>query len=174
MLDLFARMLLVVVFAGAVAGKVRSAQAFAEFRDSVAALAPRWLPARPVAFAVVAGEAGSVVLLVVPATRFAGYALSVLLLAAFAAGIARVVHSRQQVRCRCFGGGGGVLGPGHLVRNVLLIAAAVAGALGGAAAVTASAALLALTAGALLGLVTVRWEDLAFLLGRPVPAGRNR
>lgn len=173
MLDLFARALLVVVFAGAVAGKLRSTQAFAEFRDSVPALAPRWLPARPAAVAVVAGETASVVLLVVPATRLAGYALSASLLAAFAAGIAHAVHSRQQVSCRCFGGGGAVLGSGHIARNGALIAAAGAGALG-AVPVPPPAALVALTAGALLGLVTIRWEDIAFLLRRPVPAGRNR
>ncbi len=174
MLDLIARALLVVVFAGAVAGKLRSAQAFAEFLDSVAVLAPGRLPTRPVGTLVVAGEAAAVVLLLVPATRLPGYALSVLLLGAFAMGIARIVHSGQSVRCRCFGGGAGVLGPGHLVRNALLAATACAGALGGAATTTASGALVALTAGALLGLVTTRWEDIAFLLGRPVPTGRNR
>jgi ABC-type multidrug transport system fused ATPase/permease subunit len=64
-LDLFARVLLAVVFLAAVVGKSRSRQGFAEFRDSVAEIAPRWLPgpARPVAVAVVAGEAATVVLL---------------------------------------------------------------------------------------------------------------
>jgi methylamine utilization protein MauE len=172
-IDLFARALLVVVFAGAVAGKLRSGRAFAEFHDSVSALAPRWLSARPVAIMVLAGEAACVVLLVVPVTHLAGYALSGLLLAAFAAAVVRVIHSGRQVRCHCFGGGGGVLGRGHVVRNGLLLAAAGAGALGGAT-VTAPVALVAMAAGALAGLITVRWEDVAFLLGPPVPAGRNR
>jgi hypothetical protein len=172
-LDLVARALLVVVFAGAVAGKLRSARAFGEFVDSVAVLAPAWLPARRVGTLVVAAEGVAAVLLLVPVTRLAGYALSVLMLAAFAIGIARVVHKGQRVRCSCFGGGGGLLGRGHIARNTLLIAAACAGALGGTA-VTTPGALVALTAGALLGLVTVRWEDIAFLLHRPVPTGRNR
>ena len=173
MLDLVARALLVVVFAGAVAGKLRSARAFGEFVDSVAVLAPAWLPARPAGALVVTGEGVAAVLLLAPVTRLAGYALSVLLLAAFAVGIARVVHKGQRVRCACFGGGGGELGRGHIVRNTLLVAAACTGALDGTAA-TAPGALVALTAGALLGLVTVRWEDIAFLLHRPAPTGRNR
>lgn len=176
MLDLVARALLVVVFVGAVAGKLRSARAFGEFVDSVAVLAPAWLPARPVGTLVVTAEGAAAVLLLVPVTRLAGYALSVLLLAAFAIGIARVVHKGQRIRCSCFGDGGGLLGRGHIVRNTLLAAAACAGALDGTAvtAVTTPGALVALTAGALLGLVTVRWEDIAFLLNRPALTGRNR
>ncbi|GAB1513088.1 MauE/DoxX family redox-associated membrane protein [Actinophytocola sp. KF-1] len=173
MLDLVVRALLVVVFAGAVAGKLRSVRAFAEFAGSVAVLAPRALPARPVAVLVVAAEALTAALLLVPATRLAGYALSVLMLAAFAAGIARVVHTGQRVRCRCFGGGGGVLGPGHLARNALLVVAA-CGAAFDSTTVTAPRALVALTAGAVLGLVIVRWEDVTFLTRRSAPTWRNR
>lgn len=169
MLDLFARVLLAVVFLTAVVGKTRSRQGFAEFRDSVAAIAPRWLPVGPVAVAVVAGEAATVVLLAV--SRLAGYALAVVLLAAFCAGIAHTIHSRQSVRCRCFGAGGDVLGPKHLVRNGLLVAVAVAGAFGGGVTPPAPAALAAMVTGALLGLLTTRWEDVVFLL---VPAGRTR
>jgi hypothetical protein len=169
-LDPLARVLLAVVFLSAVAGKLRSPRGFAEFRDSVAAIAPRWLPVRPVAGGVVVGEAATVVLLAAPATRLAGYTLAAVLLAAFCVGIARVVHSRQTVRCQCFGAGGDALGRKHLVRNSLLIAVAAAGALD-TATVTAPVALTAATAGALLGLLTTRWEDVTYLL---VPTGRNR
>ncbi|MEV0195050.1 MauE/DoxX family redox-associated membrane protein [Nonomuraea sp. NPDC050691] len=170
-LDLFARVLLAVVFFAAVVGKARSRQGFAEFRDSVAAIGPRWLPAGPAAVAVVAGEAAAVVLLAVPGTRLAGYALAAVLLIVFCAGIARAVLARQSVRCQCFGAGGGLLGPQHLVRNGLLVAVAVVGALAGGAPTSAPAMLVALVTGAFLGLLTTRWEDVAFLL---VPAGRNR
>jgi hypothetical protein len=125
-LDLFARVLLAVVFLAAVAGKVRTRQGFAEFRDSIAALAP-WLPARPVAVAVLAGEAAAVVLLAVPGTGL-GYAVAIALLAMFCGGIALAVYGRKAVRCKCFGASGDVLGPKHLVRNGLLIAVAGAGA----------------------------------------------
>src|SRR5687768_9203510 len=78
-LDLFARVLLAVVFLAAVAGKVRTRQGFAEFRDSIAAITP-WLPAKPLAVTVLAGEAVAVVLLAIPGTGL-GYALAVALLA---------------------------------------------------------------------------------------------
>ena len=126
MIDLFARVLLAAVFLAAVAGKVRTRQGFAEFRDSIAALAP-WLPAQPVALAVLAGEAVAVVLLAVPGTGL-GYAVAVALLAMFCGAVALAVYGRKPVRCKCFGAGGDVLGPKHLVRNGLLIAVAGAGA----------------------------------------------
>jgi len=169
-LDPLARVLLAVVFLSAVVGKVRSRQGFAEFRDSVAAIAPRWLPIGAVSGGVVVGEAATVALLAAPATRLAGYALAAVLLAAFCVGIARVVHNRQTVRCQCFGAGGGALGREHLIRNGLLIAVAAAGSLD-TTTVAAPVALTAMVTGALLGLLTTRWEDVVFLL---VPAGRNR
>ncbi|WP_237102795.1 MauE/DoxX family redox-associated membrane protein [Nonomuraea sp. MG754425] len=171
MLDPLARVLLAVVFIAAVVGKTRSRQGFAGFRDSVAAIGPRWLPTGPVAGAVVAGEAATVVLLAVPGTRLAGYALAAALLLVFCAGIGRAVLARQSVRCQCFGADGGLLGPRHLVRNGLLVAVAAAGALAGGGPAAAPATLAGLVAGAFLGLLTTRWEDVAFLL---VPAGRNR
>ncbi|GAA0926422.1 MauE/DoxX family redox-associated membrane protein [Nonomuraea longicatena] len=171
MLDLFARALLAVVFFAAVVGKARSRQGFAEFRDSVGAVGPQWLPAGPIAGLIVAGETAAVVLLAVPGTRLAGYVLAAGLLAVFCAGIARAVLAKQSVRCQCFGADGGLLGPRHLVRNGLLVAVAVVGALAGDVPASASAALVALVTGAFLGLLTTRWEDVAFLL---VPAGRNR
>ncbi|MFS8097902.1 hypothetical protein LFM09_12245 [Lentzea alba] len=126
MLDLFARVLLAVVFLVAFAGKVRTRQGFAEFRDSIAAIAP-WSPARLVAAAILAAEAVAVVLLAVPGTRL-GYAVVVALLLAFCGGIALVMRSRKAVRCKCFGAGGEVLGPKHLVRNGSLVAVALIGA----------------------------------------------
>ncbi|GAB2847707.1 TlpA family protein disulfide reductase [Lentzea nigeriaca] len=126
MLDLFARVVLAAVFLAAVAGKVRTRQGFAEFRDSIAALAP-WLPARPLALVVLTGEALAVVLLAIPGTSL-GYALAVALLAAFCGGIVLAIRSAKSVRCKCFGAGGDVLGPKHLVRNAALIAVALVGA----------------------------------------------
>ncbi|NKE62418.1 hypothetical protein FXN61_39065 [Lentzea sp. PSKA42] len=125
-LDLFARVLLAVVFLVAFAGKVRTRQGFAEFRDSIAAIAPR-LPAHLVAVAILVGEACAVVLLAVPGTKL-GYAAVIALLAAFCGGITLTIYRKEAVRCRCFGAGGDVLGPKHLVRNGSLAAVAVAGA----------------------------------------------
>lgn len=125
MLDLFARVLLAAVFVAAFAGKVRSRRGFAEFRDSIAALVP--LPALPLAVSVLAGEAVAVVLLAVPGTRL-GYGVVVALLIAFCGAVLLAVIGRKPVRCKCFGAGGDVLGPKHLVRNGVLIAVAALGA----------------------------------------------
>ncbi|MEU0878715.1 thioredoxin family protein [Lentzea sp. NPDC005914] len=126
MLDLFARVLLAVVFVAAVVGKVRTRQGFAEFRDSIAALVP-WVPARAASLVLIAGEAVAVVLLAIPGTGL-GYAAAVGLLAVFCGGIVLAMSGRKAVRCKCFGAGGDVLGPKHLVRNGLLIAVGLAGA----------------------------------------------
>jgi hypothetical protein len=105
---------LLVVFAGAVAGKLCSVTAFEDFRGSLEALARpgRWagVLAEPVAHAlavtVVVAEAGVVVLLVMPGVHPAGYVLSGLLLAAFAGAIAVALRGNRRIRCRCFGSGG--------------------------------------------------------------------
>ncbi|WP_394621416.1 MauE/DoxX family redox-associated membrane protein [Lentzea sp. JNUCC 0626] len=125
MFDLFARVLLVVVFLAAVAGKVRTRQGFAEFRDSIAALVP--LPATVIAVLVLAGEALAVVLLAVPGTLL-GYCVAAVLLVAFCGAILLATIGRKSVRCRCFGASGDVLGPKHLVRNGMLLAVAALGA----------------------------------------------
>lgn len=125
-IDLFARVLLAVVFAVAFIGKVRTRQGFAEFRDSITALTPR-LPARAAAVAVLAGEAAAVVLLAVPGTRL-GYAVAAVLLISFCGAVVLAVSGREPVRCKCFGADGGVLGPRHLVRNGALLGVAALGA----------------------------------------------
>ncbi|HUQ58483.1 TlpA family protein disulfide reductase [Lentzea sp.] len=126
MLDLFARVLLVVVFVAAFVGKVRTRQGFAEFRDSIAAIVPR-LPSELVAIVILVGEAVAVVLLAVPGTRL-GYAAVTALLAVFCGGIVLAMYGKEPVRCKCFGAGGDVLGPKHLARNGALIGVAALGA----------------------------------------------
>ncbi|MFD4675684.1 MauE/DoxX family redox-associated membrane protein [Lentzea sp. NPDC058450] len=125
MLDLFARVLLIAVFLAAFAGKVRTRQGFAEFRDSIAALVP--LPANVVAVLVLAGEALAVVLLAVPGTLL-GYGVSALLLVTFCGAVVLALHGRKSVRCHCFGAGGDVLGVKHLVRNGVLLVVVALGA----------------------------------------------
>jgi hypothetical protein len=178
--------MLFVVFASAVAGKVSSVRGFEDFRDSIVLLIRpgRWAGraaealANGLALAVVLAEVVAVVLLVVPGMRPAGYVLSGLLLAVFAAGIVVAMRSKRRIRCRCFGSGGSVLGRQHLIRNVVLIMIA---ALGWAVAPTPGGApqevLVALVAGGLLGLLVTRWDDVMFVLSgrvRPAVSGRER
>ncbi|WP_018350493.1 MauE/DoxX family redox-associated membrane protein [Longispora albida] len=154
------RAALVAVFVLACAGKLRD---LAGFRASLADLA--WLPgaARPVVTAAVPlTEAAAAVLLLVPGTQLAGFALSALLLAAFTGVIGWAVLGRRRVRCACFGPVS-LLGPGELVRNGVLLSFALLGIVlpaGDAGPAAVAGAGLGLLAGFLIN----RWPDLAYLV----------
>jgi len=71
------------VFVASVLGKVRGREAYVEFIRAAGRLGPDWvtsrIPARMVAGGVIAAEAAVVVLLVLPATAWAGFGLAALL-----------------------------------------------------------------------------------------------
>ncbi|MEU0396133.1 MauE/DoxX family redox-associated membrane protein [Streptomyces sp. NPDC006208] len=127
-IGLAARLLLVLVFAAAAAGKSWRRGSFDAFGSSLTALRlfPRRLSA-PVAVATVVAEAVTAVLLAVPATAGAGLALALVLLGAFVAGILAARRGGRQVPCRCFGATSMPLGIPHVIRNALLAAVAVVG-----------------------------------------------
>ncbi|MGY3515354.1 MauE/DoxX family redox-associated membrane protein [Micromonospora sp. PTRAS2] len=165
--DIALRCLIGVVFLAAAFGKVRNRGAWREFVASLAAL--RMVPARLVsatACAVVVAEAAVPILLLLPPTRRLGHVLAALLLVAFSSGVLVTLHRRQQVACRCFGATGAPLGRRHLLRNGLLIAAALVGVVAGGAAggVALAGVAVAAVAGAVGGLVFVRFDDIADLL----------
>jgi hypothetical protein len=169
-LDLGCRVLLGVVFAVAAVGKLRSATALRAFADSLLDLG--WLPdvlRWPAAVATPLAEGGAVALLAVPATAGFGYALVLLLLAALTLGAVVAIRRGRGVRCQCFGSGEGELGKGTVMRNLLLMAVAIAGSavrLGaGDLRLSAAGAELAGVLGALAALAVVRWAEFAFLLG---------
>jgi len=168
------RILLVVVFTSAVLGKLGSRSAVADLGRLLDEL-----PAQPgrirtwSAPGLIAAESAVVGLLLLPGTARAGYAVAAVLLVAFTAGVSWLVRRGSTASCRCFGGSGQRLGRRHVVRNGLLAALAIGALATGTTALPASpAALLAGAAGALLGLLTTRWDDLAALA---TPAsGRGR
>ncbi|MER7043375.1 MauE/DoxX family redox-associated membrane protein [Streptomyces jumonjinensis] len=177
------RILLAGVFLTALAGKVRNKAAFDEFAVSVERLGrlPRRV-SRAVAVAVAAGEAAAVALLAAGPTVPAGFALGVLLLLGFTAGIVRALRAGSAAPCRCFGASVTPLGPVHVVRNLVL--AAVGGA-GGAAALTGPAtgwpphpggAAVAGVAALVALVLVVRLDDLTALFRLPPartgPVGR--
>ncbi|MFH8519882.1 MauE/DoxX family redox-associated membrane protein [Streptomyces gelaticus] len=173
------RILLGLVFLCSVAGKVRPSS-FRAFRGAVRRMLPESAPpafppvfasvlgqarrgATAVAVGVLVAEAAIVVALAVPATARAGFVLAALLLAAFTAGLAGVLRRGTRTPCHCFGTTAVAIAPRHVVRNALLIAAALTGvAAHGEAAPTAG---LLLTAGiaVVLAFVTVALDDLAGL-----------
>ena len=119
--------------------------------------------------ALVVGEAGTAVLLLLPWTAPAGALLAVALFAVLTAGVVVVLRKRMKVRCACFGSSGSTLAPVHAVRNAILLLGAVAAtATAWTGAVdTVAAAAIAVVAGVLLGVLLTRLDDLAFLIAPP-------
>lgn len=161
--------LVAVVFAVSAVGKLRSAAVRAAFRRSVAGMAV--LPARavgPVAVAVPIGEAVAVALLVVPPTAALGAALALALLVAFTSGIAIVLRRGTRAACLCFGTRERPYGVRHLVRNGLLAATALAGAVLVGQPTDQALALIMMAGGALAALVLVVFDELLDLFAEPV------
>lgn len=168
-----ARGLLGLVFLVSVVGKVTGRSEFTAFVGSVRTLGvvPPVL-VRPVARTVIAGEAAVCVLMAVPVRggATAGFLVAAALLTAFTAGIAAAVRRGATTPCRCFGPSSTPLGIPHIVRNAVLCAVAVAGAL--AVPVGADArpggAVVAGIAGLLAGAVVTQLDHLLALF-RPLP-----
>ena len=173
--------LLAVVFATAAVGKARGAGALRAFAGSLAGgrLVPRaW--ALPAAVALTVAEAGTVLLIAVPATSRYGMVAATGLSLVLAAGVGLALRRGSAVPCLCFGAADArALGRRHLARNLALAVAGAAGALPGsgpAGLIVAPPAgqgraglLLAAAAGVLLAVLTVRADALADLF-RPLPA----
>jgi hypothetical protein len=160
-LDIACRACLILVFAVAAFGKLRSRTGYREFAASL-----RPLGAERAAPAVAAAEVAIVILLLFPFGW--GYALGFGLLGVFIGGIALALRSRQPVACNCFGAGGSQLDRTHLVRNGLLALIAVTGfaaeRLTDLRLDSPVLAGIAATGGAVVSLIFIRWDDLAFLL----------
>jgi hypothetical protein len=174
-LAVFARTLLGVVFALALAGKLRNRRSFTQFAASLHEIG--WLPgpARAAApFAVVAVEGVSVLLLAVPATVPAGFVLALLTLAAFTASVGWSLRQGQTVRCQCFGTDSGPMGASQVARNCVLLAVAAAGLLArlaGPSSAAPAGIAVAAACGAVSAVLVVRWDDLRFVFS-PSTAGR--
>ncbi|MEV7519881.1 MauE/DoxX family redox-associated membrane protein [Streptomyces sp. NPDC091371] len=154
-----------VVFLTSFAGKVRTPARYADFRTAAGELAP-WLPAKAAAPAVVAAEAAAVVLVGLPATAPAGFAVAIALLLAFTAAILVAVRRRRRVLCQCFGTSSVPVGPVHVLRNLILLAGAGAGAVLTAVPrvpVEPAGLVTAVLCAAVLTWVTLRTDDIAEL-----------
>ncbi|WP_328855647.1 hypothetical protein OHB01_17295 [Microbispora hainanensis] len=125
----FCRLLTGIVFLMSAVSKLRGRTAYEEFTAAIRALVPLLrLPARPVAALVVTAEAAVAPLLAWPPTVLAGFCLALGLLVAFTVAIVVALRRGRRVPCRCFGASAVPVGPGHLARNAVLLAAATAGA----------------------------------------------
>ncbi|NEA37371.1 MauE/DoxX family redox-associated membrane protein [Streptomyces sp. SID13031] len=120
------RLVFGVVFAVSLLSKTRSRGRYADFVAAVPGLAPG-IPVRLAAPAVIAGEAAVIVAMVLPGTAPLGFAVAVLLLIAFTAGIVHAIRQQQSVSCQCFGASKVPVGPAHVVRNGFLLLVAAVG-----------------------------------------------
>jgi hypothetical protein len=176
--EIACRLCLLTVFAVALAGKVSGKDAFAAFVRSLRAMGVVPEPAVAIAArASVVAEALVVVLLAVPARypAAAGFAVAAGLLAAFAAAIQLSVRRGNSVPCRCFGVSSTPLGTRHVVRNVVLIAVALAGLTAALSPGQASMAglLVAGAAGVVVGATVTAFDDIVALV-RPTANPRGR
>jgi hypothetical protein len=168
------------VFLASAAAKLRGRPAYRSF---VAGLAEtKLIPQRllsAAAAALVSCEAlvalGAVTAAVLTAANMAGAAaiavcalgLAVVLTAVLASGIAIILHRGTRARCACFGATSDqVLGRPHLARNIgllVLLAAAVICTQGSHGHPTAGGIAIAASAGGLIGLLLIRFDDLIVL-----------
>ncbi|MFE3315054.1 MauE/DoxX family redox-associated membrane protein, partial [Embleya sp. NPDC059213] len=123
-------------------------------------------------YAVVAGEISVPVLVLVPPTRGVGFAVAGVLLAGFTAAVGAALRRGRRSSCRCFGASDAPLGPRHLVRNGILLAASIAGlsATGLASPTDLPPALagsaVAVVAGLLGALLLISLDDIVDLFAR--------
>jgi hypothetical protein len=163
------RVLIGVVLAVAVAGKIRRAAAFSEFVGSVRRMGV--LPpvlAAPAAIAVVAAELAIVLALAVPARESGvlGFGLATGLLAALTIGIVMSLAGGNREPCRCFGRSETPLSARHVGRDVALVAVALLGLLSSLSGTTVDPgiAVVAAVCGAVLGGLVVMLDDLVALV----------
>lgn len=167
----FCRLLTGIVFLMSAVSKLRGRAAYEEFTAATRALVR--LPARPVAALVVTAEAAVAPLLAWPPTVLAGFCLALGMLVAFTVAIAVALRRGRRVPCRCFGASAVPVGPGHLARNAVLLAAATAGAVqAGAGAALAGVgpagfAAVALAAGAAAVLLSAIGEIAGLFTSSP-------
>jgi hypothetical protein len=169
---------LAVVFVTAIVGKARPSS-FGAYREAVVDLWPgrRRLPsatARALAYLFLAGEVVAVATLPLclvgpPALRAVPFTVAGLLLLAFTVGQVAVLARGESVGCACFGRTSSPVTKLSAGRNLVLIAIALAGASGAAAGgrIDWPAAVLAVVAGAVVGLFAVALDDIVALFRVP-------
>lgn len=172
--SLACRLTLVAVMALAAVSKLRSPGVFAASLEGF-----DFIPARlrsPLAVLVPAAELLIALVLAVPATVTAGFAVATLFCAGLTAVPVLVLARGKKVTCACFGASETPLGGWHVARNSVLLAAAglgtlVALRLGDGVPAHAPGIALAVVAAGVLTTLIVFVDDIAALFQSPIPAG---
>jgi len=174
------RAVLITVFTAAVIGKARDRDASTRFRNSIDELGvvpPRLTPV--IQGTVLAAEAGSILLLLLPETVIPGLFLAASILIVFTAVVGFSLVSGRQTTCECFGSHGAPFSVRHIVRNLALSTLALVSAVELLTSarlhdVSAGIVLVSIVAGALAGFAFTRWDDLAYVLvGHATDSGRG-
>lgn len=172
------RFLIGVVFLVSALSKLRGRSQFNGFLRSLQRMkvVPRPLE-KPSAIAVVITEVAIVLLMAFPAKAagIVGFTVALGLLAAFTIAIVSVVARGIDTTCRCFGKSDTPLGPQHVARNLLLMAAAGAGLAGEITGGAAEPGLLvvAAIAGLVFGGLVTMFDDIVSLFGGPTARPRS-
>jgi hypothetical protein len=167
------RGLIALAFTVSVIAKVRGPSAYREFASWLAALPVPLARKRALAPVFVAAEAAIVILTAVPNVARIGLVLAACCLAAMSAGSVVIMTRDAHVSCWCFGPSRSPLGARHLVRNGILMLAAVAGATQASRGASSPAGIALSLAAALTGTTFLVFvDDLIALFGSdsPTPA----
>lgn len=162
------RSLLFVIFLASTFGKIRSPMAFKTFKSWLAELPVPLVPAFAGLAAITIGiaEVAILLLLALPWTVSAGFALALATLTLFTVGAWLAVRHGTHVSCQCFGASDTPLGRRHVARDASLCMPALAGLVSAPnAGVRPAAVLLSLTTGLVIGLLVARLDDLVMLFG---------
>jgi hypothetical protein len=162
------RAALAFVFLVASTSKIHSLNSYREFHDSLKDLGlSSALLIRALSIGIPAAEGITVVLLAVNGTSRWGLLASVVLVGSFTTGIVVARAQGKVVRCRCFGESGGLSNAPHILRNVVLLAGAVTGALAGLLSggrQEPAMVVFAIGLGVIAAGLFLRWDELSFLL----------
>ncbi len=152
-----------IVFAVSAFSKVRSAAAFRDFSAWLGGLPLPGVRGRGAAAVMAGTEVVIVVALLLPWTAQAGLALAAVTLAVFAAGTVAAVRRGVRTPCQCFGTSARPLGLRHAGRDLLLCAAAAAGAVSAGAPAHPAAVVLSLAAGLIAAAFVLFLDDITAL-----------
>jgi hypothetical protein len=169
------RAALAFVFLVASTSKIHSVSSYREFHDSLKDLGlSSSLLLRALSLGIPAAEGVTAILLAVNRTSLWGLFASVVLLGSFTTGIAVARAQGKVVRCRCFGESGAPSEAAHILRNLVLFAGAVTGALAGFSSngrPEPAMVVFAIGLGIIAAALFLRWDELSFLL-KPSPSPR--
>jgi hypothetical protein len=172
--SLACRVLLGTVFAVSVLSKVRSVGQWRAFSSWVGGLPLRPLRVKAAPGALAVAEAAVVVLVAVPPCAVAGLVAGSVLCLTLTIGLYLAVRAGSHEPCHCFGASSEPLSRRQVVRNALLLAAAVTGAVSAAAGLARmtqpAEVVLTVIAGLAAAIAVIFFDDIAAMFIRAVPA----